>query len=318
MNNFGSIVIVLSLLGVNFVYAEKRIVSSIAISVPDLGNPFFVEVANSAINHARKRLGENVTVVVRSNAYDLKRQERQIDTFIELKIDLIILVAPDQDKVERAVKKAQNAGIKVVAVDVNADGANATVTTNNIQAGRIACEYIAQRLNGAGTVVILNGPPVSSVLDRVYGCKSALKRFKNIDLLSDTISGSGSYEGGMEAMTTLLEYFENIDAVFAINDPTASGADAAIKQSGIKDLFIVSVDGSPLALAEFRKNNSNWVASAAQFPQQMAIDAIDIGIELVSGKEISSAIRLIPASIISSENADQYEDWSNTNHFMLR
>ncbi len=70
--------------------------------------------------------------------------------------------------------KAQAAGITVVAVDTYADGADAAVTTDNVQAGQIACQFIVDKLGGKGNVIIENGPQVSSVIDRVNGCKKAL------------------------------------------------------------------------------------------------------------------------------------------------
>ena len=64
----------------------------------------------------------------------------------------------------------------MVAVDVAADGADATVQTNNVQAGEIACQYIADKLGGKGNVIIQNGPQVSAVIDRVNGCKEVLAK----------------------------------------------------------------------------------------------------------------------------------------------
>jgi DNA-binding LacI/PurR family transcriptional regulator len=58
------------------------------------------------------------------------------------------------------VKRAKDAGIVVVAVDVAAEGADATITSDNTQAGEMACKYITDRLKGKGNVVIINGPPV--------------------------------------------------------------------------------------------------------------------------------------------------------------
>ena len=56
------------------------------------------------------------------------------------------------------------------AVDVAAAGADATVQTNNVQAGEIACQYIADKLGDAGgNVIIQNGPQVGAVIDRVNG-----------------------------------------------------------------------------------------------------------------------------------------------------
>ena len=119
----------------------------------------------------------------------------------------------------------------VVAVDVAADGANATVTSNNYQAGEIACQTITDKINGKGNVVIINGPPVSAVQDRVKGCMDILAKHKKIKLLSHNQNAKGSREGGLEVMTSLLIAHPKIDAVFAINDPTAIGADLAAKQA---------------------------------------------------------------------------------------
>jgi ABC-type sugar transport system substrate-binding protein len=41
----------------------------------------------------------------------------------------------------------------------------------------MACKYITDRLKGKGNVVIINGPPVSAVQNRVEGCQT---EFKNI------------------------------------------------------------------------------------------------------------------------------------------
>ena len=48
----------------------------------------------------------------------------------------------------------------MVAVDTAAKGANATVETNNIQAGTIACQYLIEKMGGKGDMLIVNGPQV--------------------------------------------------------------------------------------------------------------------------------------------------------------
>lgn len=100
----------------------------------------------------------------------------QIDNFIAAKVDMIILNAADSKGIGPAVKRAKDAGIVVVAVDVAAEGADATITSDNTQAGEMACKYITDRLKGKGNVVIINGPPVSAVQNRVEGCQTEFKR----------------------------------------------------------------------------------------------------------------------------------------------
>lgn len=191
-----------------------------------------------------------------SSGYDLGQQVSQIDNFIAAKVDMIILNAADSKGIGPAVKRAKEAGIVVVAVDVAAEGADATITSDNTQAGEMACKYITDRLKGKGNVVIINGPPVSAVQNRVEGCQTEFRRHPDIKVLSDNQNAKGSREGGLEVMTSLLAANPKIDGVFAINDPTAIGADLAAKQAQRNEFFIVGVDGSPDGEEALKRENS--------------------------------------------------------------
>lgn len=286
--------------------AELR---AIGVSVADLGNPFFVQIAERVADKARQLAGDRVDVVVRSSAYDLRRQQRQIDEFIQLEVDLIILTAADSIQIEPHLKRAQSAGIRVIAVDINAAGADATITTDNVQAGRIACTHLAERLDGKGNFVIINGASISSVIDRVDGCKAALGLYPDIHLLTDQLNGGGSIEGGLEAMTALLNAHEKIHAVFAINDPTAQGAVMAAQQAGREDFILASVDGAPAARQALARANTPWVATAAQFPGQMAERAVELGLQLIDGDPVKPKVILIPARLITSANLAAFAPW---------
>ncbi len=78
--------------------------------------------------------------------------------------------------------------------------------------------------------MIINGPPVSAVQNRVEGCETEFKNTRTLKSLSANQNAKGSREGGLEVMTSLLAANPKIDGVFAINDPTAIGADLAAKQ----------------------------------------------------------------------------------------
>lgn len=158
-------------------FASAKDLQAIGVTVGDLANPFFVQITKGAELEARKLAGDKVKVTLVSSGYDLGQQVAQIDNFIAAKVDMIILNAADSKGIGPAVKRAKEAGIVVVAVDVAADGADATITSDNTQAGAMACKYISDRLNNKGNVVIINGPPVSAVQNRVEGCET---EFKNI------------------------------------------------------------------------------------------------------------------------------------------
>jgi ribose transport system substrate-binding protein len=234
----------------------------------------------------------------------------QIDNFIAAKVDMIILNAADSKGIGPAVKRAKDAGIVVVAVDVAAEGADATITSDNTQAGEMACKYITDRLKGKGNVVIINGPPVSAVQNRVEGCQTEFKRHPDIKVLSHNQNAKGSREGGLEIMTALLAANPKIDGVFAINDPTAIGADLAAKQAQRSEFFIVGVDGSPDGEEALKRENSLFVATPAQDPQVMAAKAVEIGYDILQGKPAPKEPVLIPVTMIDKNNVGSYKGWT--------
>lgn len=291
-----------------FVGAKE--LKSIGITVGDLANPFFVQIAKGAELKAKQLAGDDVRVTSQSSGYDLGQQVTQIDNFIAAGTDMIILNAADSRGIGPAVKRARDAGIVVIAVDVAADGANATVTSNNYQAGELACQRIVEKLNAKGDVVIIDGPPVSAVMDRVAGCKAVFAKNEGINVLSDNQNGKGSREGGLEIMTSLLTAYPKIDAVFAINDPEAIGADLAAKQAQRTEFFIMGVDGSPDGENALKQEHSLFEGTPAQDPQVMASEAVRIGYDILQGKEAPKEPVLIPVKVIDRSNIAQYKGWT--------
>ncbi|MCP5241560.1 MAG: ABC transporter substrate-binding protein [Zoogloeaceae bacterium] len=287
--------------------AEARDLKSIGITVGSLGNPFFVTIAKGAEAKA-KEINPNVKVLAVSADYDLNKQFTQIDNFIASGVDLILLNAADAKAIEPAVRKAQKAGIAVIGVDVAAAGADATVQTNNVQAGEVACQYIVDKTGGKGNVIIQNGPQVSAVIDRVKGCKSVLAKAPGIKVLSDDQDGKGSREGGMDVMLGHLTRFQQIDAVFTINDPQAIGTSLAAKQLKRKTI-ITSVDGAP-DIENALKSDTLVEASASQDPWAMAQKAVEIGVGVLNGKKPSSPMMLLPSTLITRDNVGNYKGWS--------
>jgi ribose transport system substrate-binding protein len=288
---------------------QKKL-NSVAVTVGDLGNPFFVQIAHGAQDQAKK-FNPAVKFTAQSSNYDVNNQANQIDNFISAADQLLILNAADSKGIAPAVIRAKAAGMIVVAVDVTADGGvDATVTSNNKQAGEVAGQYLADRLKGKGQVVIVNGPPVSSIADRVAGFLEVMKKYPGIKILSQDQNAGGSRDGGLRVMTDLLTAFPKIDAVFSINDPQAVGCDLAAKQAGRKDFFIVSVDGAPEVVPFLKDPTSLIAATAAQDPYTMSEKAVTIGYDIMNGKKPASAVTLIPVQLITKDNVNSYQGWT--------
>ncbi len=291
--------------------AQAKELKSIGISLGSMGNPFFVALARGAEAEAKK-INPNVKVTAVGFDYDLNKQFTQIDNFIAAGVDMILLNPGDPNAVEPAIKKAQAAGILVVAVDTAAKGADLTVTTDNVQAGQIACQYIVDKLQGKGNVIIQNGPPVSAVVDRVKGCKEVLGKNSGIKVLSDDQDAKGSREGGLQVMQSHLTRFPDISAVFAINDPQAIGTNLAAKQLNRNNIIITAVDGAPDIEAALKDPNSSMIqASSSQDPYAMAQLGVRLGNDALNGKKPANTLTLMPSKLITRENVGQYQGWSS-------
>lgn len=289
--------------------ASAKDLQKIGISVGLLGNPFFVATIKGIEDRA-KEINPNVQVTSVSADYDLNKQVSQIDSFIAAGVDIIMLNAVDAKAIAPAVKKAEAAGVVVAAFDVSAPGADVTVMTNNIKAGAEACQYIVDKLNGKGNVVIINGPASSSILDRVQGCKEVFSKSPDIKILSDDQNGQGSREGGLAVMQGLLTRFDKIDAVFAINDPTGIGAELAAKQLNRNEFFITAVDGAPDIEKALASGNSMIKASASQDPYVMAGQALQMGVDVLNGKKPAETTVLLDPKLITADNVKDYKGWT--------
>ena len=288
-------------------YAKE--LKSIGVSLGSLGNPFFVALSKGAEFEAKKT-NPNVKITTVGFEYDLGKQVTQIDNFIAAGVDLILLNPGDPKAVGPAIKKAQAAGIVVVAVDTAAEGADATVTTNNVQAGEISCQYIVDKLGGKGDVIIENGPQVSAVIDRVVGCKNVLGKNPGIKVLSNDQDGKGSREGGMNSMQGYLTRFPKLDGVFTINDPQAIGSDLAAKQLNRPNIVITSVDGAP-DIEVALKSNTLVQASSSQDPWTMAQQAVNVGYGIMNGQKPANPMILIEPTLVTRDNVKGYKGWTS-------
>ncbi len=296
-----------ALAGLLVLPAQAKELKSVGISLASLGNPFFVALAEGAKAEAQK-INPNVKVTTLGFDYDLNKQFNQIDNFIAAGVDLILLNPGDPNAIAPAIKRAQAAGIVVVAVDTAAKGADVTIMTDNVKAGEVACQFIVDKLGGKGDVVIENGPQVSSVIDRVSGCKKSFSAAPGIKILSSDQDAKGSRDGGLAAMQGYLTRYPKLDALFTINDPQAIGSDLAAKQLHRDKIIITSVDGAP-DIEKALKSNTLIEASSSQDPYAMAVLGVQLGNDLLNGKKPSEAVHLIPPQLVTRDSVNNYVGW---------
>lgn len=281
----------------------------VGLIVSDLRNPFFMQIARAVESGMSTGAPRTARLTVVSSGFDHTRQAEQFDALIRQRASLIIVTPIDPVRIAVQIATAHEAGIKVVALDAAARGADLTIMTNNMLAGRMACEHLGRELKGEGEIAIIHGPPNSAVVDRVRGCREALVGFPSLRLMSEALDGGASKEGGLEQMTRLLASFPRLAGVFTINDPTAIGAEVAARTTGRNDVVITAVDGSPEVARRLADARSLISATAAQAPAMMGRRAVELGLAMVKGKAPAENLVLLTPVLVTRDNVKAYQGW---------
>ena len=291
---------------------SEAAIRAVGVSVASLGNPYFT-AADAGIHAKSAGITPQAKITIVASEYDLNKQFDEIDNFIAAGDSIIMVNAVDPVAVLPAVKRAQHAGIVVAAFDAAARGADVTVMTNNIKAGGIACQYVVDHLKGGkGNVIILNGPQVSPIADRVTGCHKVLAQHPGVVVLSDNQNALASRDGGFAVGQSLLTKFPAIDAVFAVNDQSAIGFELAAKQAHRTSLFIASVDGAPDIVDEIKSSTSLIKASSAQDPFGMAGHAYELAVDIAKGTQRRGQVILLDPTLLTAQNIGSYKGWNST------
>src|SRR6202047_5553691 len=93
-------------------FAQKKL-TEVAVTVGDIGNPFFVQIAHGA-EAAAKKINPSVKFASESSNYDVNNQTNQLDNFVANGANLILLNAAGRTGLAPAVLRAKAAGVTVV------------------------------------------------------------------------------------------------------------------------------------------------------------------------------------------------------------
>jgi ribose transport system substrate-binding protein len=188
------------------------------------------------------------------NRYDGKRStETEVTIMTELinqKVDGIILQSSDTAALAASVRQAEDAGIPVVCLNLDADTPHAAlVAMVDVEAGALIAQEIAESIGKKGNVVIIQAAIGASRGERLEaGFRSELAKYPDIKIL-DAQTGEWLTEKANIVMNDFLTKYPKIDGVFAHNDAMAEGASAAAEAAGrLKSMVIWGADGEKKAL----------------------------------------------------------------------
>ncbi len=281
---------------------------TIAVSLLTLENPFFKIIGDHLQDEAVKR---GFTTLVVSADKDMAKQGNQVKDFIVKKVDAIVLSPCDPKSIVPVIQEANAAGIPVFTVDIPCPDPSAKVVTqiatDNYGGGKEAAQAMIEVLGSSGgKVAILHLKQAQSCILRVKGFREVIdshntKGGPTIDIVME-LDGGGARDIGYRAAEDALQSHPDLRGIFAINDPSALGARAALEKANkAAQITIIGFDG----MREGRQaiKEGKIYADPIQFPDRMGREIVKAFEAWSQGREVPPEI-LIPTQLYRRADAE--------------
>ncbi|MEA3367285.1 MAG: substrate-binding domain-containing protein [Planctomycetota bacterium] len=226
---------------------------------------------------------------------DRADQVALVETFIQKRVDGLVLAPLDEKALVGPVRRAREAGIPVVIIDsalADADAAVSFVATDNYQGGVMAGRHLARLLDGKGRVIVLRYLVGSaSNVKREEGFLAEMARHPGIEVASSDQHGGPTVETAMAAAEALLAKFGpgQVDGIFCPNEPMAWGMLRALDAAGrAGTVRLVAFDTSDRLLAAMKKGHLD--ALVLQDPVQMGYEGVRTVVAHLRGREVPKRI----------------------------
>jgi ribose transport system substrate-binding protein len=286
----------------------------IGFSAPSADHGWIAAITDGA--KAAAATNPDIDLRVAAGTNDVNLQISQVETFINDKVNAIVILPFDGAALTTVAKKAMDAGIPVINVDREFSDPNAarvTVLGDNYGMGVSAGQYICQQLKGKSDAVVAEIAGIDSLpltQDRSKGFKDALGKCGLS--VNNRVAADFTVEGGEKATTNLLQAAPKIDAIWNHDDDQGVGVLAAIKNANRNEFFMVGGAGSANAMRDIKSGTSVLKATVI-YPSTQGADGIKLARLLVQKKglgdlrevEVPRVVQLY-APVVTKDNVDQY------------
>jgi len=269
--------------------------------------PFYSTMEDAAKKYAAAHPEIELVTGQGQAATDIEGQIALIESMITQGVKGLA-ITPVDPTVAPSLDKAVAAGIKVVLVDNSIPdwkGQTALVSTNNLNGGKIAGEYLKTVLKSGDKIGILQGVPgVPALDDRVTGMMEGLGDIKV------EVVGKGATNCTLELGTSVTEDIltanPDLKAIYAACGPPIPGAVKSISNAGIANDKIILV-GFDACCGEIEAIKSGAEdASVAQFPAKMGELGIDTVVKAIRGEAVEANVDT-GAGLVTLQNVKDFE-----------
>ena len=282
----------------------------IGVSMSQFDDTYLTYLRES-MNEKAKSYPESVQLQFEDARADVVKQLSQVESFIGQKVDAIVVNPVDTAATRRITKAAVKAGIPLVYVNRRPDDATlpegvATVASDDLEAGRMQMQYLADKLGGKGDIVILLGDLANnSTTNRTKGVKEVLAKYPDIKVDQEQ-TGIWLRDKAMTLTNDWITQGRKFDAVVSNNDEMAIGAAMALKQAGVANgtVLIAGVDGTPDGVRAVEKGE--LAVSVFQDAKGQAYGAVDTAMKMIKKEPVDQTV-WVPFQMITLSNVNDFK-----------
>lgn len=258
---------------------------TIALTLSTLDNPFFVSLRDEAKQKAEE-LGYNLVILDSQN--DPAKELANVEDLLVRGVKVLLINPTDSEAVSQAVVMANRHNIPVITLDRGAANGNVVshIASDNVAGGKMAGDFIAQKLGKKAKVIQLEGiAGTSAARERGEGFKQAINEHQ-FELLASQPADFDRTKG-LHVMENLLASRSAVQAVFAQNDEMALGALRAVRAAN-KKVVIVGFDGTEEGINAVKRGYLN--ATIAQQPELIGELGVVTADKIIKGEPVAETI----------------------------
>ncbi|WP_421551664.1 sugar ABC transporter substrate-binding protein [Pseudomonas yamanorum] len=267
----------------------------VGLVMKSLANEFFVTMQDGAKSYQKEHAADfdMITNGIK-NETDTSAQIDIVNQMILAKVNAIVIAPADSKALVTVLKKASDAGIKVVNIDNRLDpevlkSKNLDIPfvgPDNRKGSKLVGDYLAKQLAAGDKVGIIEGvPTTTNAQQRTAGYKDAMDA-AGMKIVS-TQSGNWEIDQGQKVASAMLSEYPDLKALLAGNDNMALGAVSAVRAAGkAGKVLVVGYDN--IEAIKPMLQDGRVLATADQAAAQQAVFGIQNALKLVKGEKVDA------------------------------
>jgi ribose transport system substrate-binding protein len=282
-----------------------------AASVEFQSNPFY-DAVYSGLKEATDASGGELLRAVSGG--DLKKELAAVEDFLAQDIDVLFISVTDPVGSMEAIRKANEAGVPVIFVALGPDSEQDVeyvtfIASNDYNASTEVAEYILKQIGYKGDVVLVDGPQVSVVLERMRAYKDVIAKYPDVNLAGQAMKEEVTIPANATMIENLLTASPETKAILVYAGYGIPAAATVLPNLGMTDVFVGEIDGIPEEI-ELLASGAVKGATAQQQPYLFGKMAVEAWLKYCAdpARTDISLFTEVPTLLITNENAADFLD----------